>query len=690
MPFGTMPRPRRREARRELSNRRVESPANGDRFAKHRSGRRFLTVLLVVAAGTGPGCRSNPLQRFARRGEPIRITREGDTPVDGTEAPPTRLDGVAQTAANTNAAPPGTGRERPSGERDDRVAKSRRTGLPKLGRLDASEPAINQVAAIGVSSSGDAGSNVPGSNAVDPDASGVRVAEVPKGFSRDTSAEMATDNASATGSDEPLTPPGIPAGMTRDQYVRIMRAFSDAPDAVRREAHRRLHAAATRQMARRGPTPEPAPALNDVANKYPAATTPPTVEASSTDVSARRTSGVAAKTVGYRSDRTTDTPETSSPAVSSPTERRSPAADVTLKAATPSAPSAANESVPAPVASTAPATPPGDTALPPTLSDLVAEIPIGDRPAAGSMPEQTAEKPPAVDGIYSATPRRRPPSILADDPLPHDLPTVADAPTSPAVPAEPIARVAAVDPPPSAADDHRPKVSDDDLLARLIEKLKVVPEDESASDRTTRLIRLRHLQALAGHSDAASQGIDGLEASEQAYLTHQLKGLSTLVDPAGHPTHRRRLTQAAEHFELAALEAAAAADTLAVDRLSFCTEIESFGRIKPFEGNRFKPGQPVILYCEVDRFSAKKIDGGYETHLAGSYEIFDGDNRRVVSQVLPVDRQTSANRLRDYFIAYQMALPGELTPGTYRLNLIIEDVNGRKYGDAAIPFEIIR
>ena len=120
----------------------------------------------------------------------------------------------------------------------------------------------------------------------------------------------------------------------------------------------------------------------------------------------------------------------------------------------------------------------------------------------------------------------------------------------------------------------------------------------------------------------------------------------------------------------------------------FCTEIEAYGQVKPFKKNQFEPGQQVILYCEVENFKARQLDTGYEMHLKGSYEIFDAENQRVFDQVLPADRQDSANYLRDYFVAYQMFLPANLPAGQYRLQLTMEDLVGKKYGQAEVSFEI--
>ncbi len=231
-------------------------------------------------------------------------------------------------------------------------------------------------------------------------------------------------------------------------------------------------------------------------------------------------------------------------------------------------------------------------------------------------------------------------------------------------------------------------LSSKDLFAQLLKQLSIAPSDESEADRASRLIKLRHLMVLSGNPDEAVTKIDGMGEMEQEYLRHQLLGLWTMIDPQGHPVPARRFSTAIGQIRQAAKFAAAATDSLEVRSLAFCTEIESYGQVKPFQSNRFDAGQQVILYCEIENFTARKSENGYETHLQGSYDLFNENNEKVVSQLLPADQQLSANYLRDYFIAYQMHLPDQLSKGKYSLKLTMEDLNGKKYGQASIPLEI--
>ena len=229
---------------------------------------------------------------------------------------------------------------------------------------------------------------------------------------------------------------------------------------------------------------------------------------------------------------------------------------------------------------------------------------------------------------------------------------------------------------------------ENELYTALLTRLSHAPDDETEAERSRRLIMTRHLMVLAGDPDRAVAEIEDMGEEEQEYLRHQLLGLWTMIDPEGHPVPARRFTTALPQLREATKYLAAATDSLDVRSLAFCTEIEAYGQIKTFPGNRFDAGQQVILYCEIENFTVSNVDNGYETNLQGSYDIFNGENEKVLSQLLPADKQVSSNYLRDYFIAYQMHLPKQLERGPYRLQLTMEDVAGKKYGQASIPFEI--
>lgn len=226
-----------------------------------------------------------------------------------------------------------------------------------------------------------------------------------------------------------------------------------------------------------------------------------------------------------------------------------------------------------------------------------------------------------------------------------------------------------------------------------LESLIKVYEEKDISLETpeglTELAKLRMLYLLADKPDQAMEKVEDLTAAEQDYLRYQMMTMWNMVDPDGSPSRTRRWEKSLENLRLASGHLAAATESLDVRGIAFCTEVESYGRITPFKDYKLEPGQQVILYCEIDNFAAERLSDGYETHFQGSYDLFNAEGVRVAEQVLPADKQSCNNFRRDYFIAYRLYLPKQLAPGPHRIQLTIEDLKGKKYGQSTLDFEIV-
>jgi len=263
--------------------------------------------------------------------------------------------------------------------------------------------------------------------------------------------------------------------------------------------------------------------------------------------------------------------------------------------------------------------------------------------------------------------------------------SVTDAPAAAAITEQSGAMVM-----PEPVGDPASVVNGDkhELYKQLVAALAVPEAGESDGDRFRRDLARRYLLVLSGDPDSAVLAMQGLTKPEQEFLRHNLLAVWKMTDPEGHPVASRRFAAALAPYRSAARHLSEATEQLEIQSLAFCTEIISYGQVKRFPTTRFAAGQKVILYCEIDNFVAEKTAEGYNTELQGSYEIFDDQGSKVAGQVLPTDRQRCDHYLRDYFIAYQMHLPAQLEAGKYRLELTMECVNGKKYGQGSLPLEI--
>jgi hypothetical protein len=219
----------------------------------------------------------------------------------------------------------------------------------------------------------------------------------------------------------------------------------------------------------------------------------------------------------------------------------------------------------------------------------------------------------------------------------------------------------------------------------LERELARVKHDEAEAARLN--ARLRLLYVIANRREQAVTPIEGLSEDEREFWKQQLYGLAVTLDAEGMHTPNRRATLALRYYDTAQHHLANMS-SLDVRGLAFCSRVESYGRYEEFKSSDLQPGQEVLLYVEVDHFAAEAKGDQYETELQGEYEILDQQGVRVANVVLPLDKQLCNQRRRDYFIAYRLFIPKDLTAGRYSLRLTIEDVKGKKSSQSSIDFRV--
>lgn len=200
--------------------------------------------------------------------------------------------------------------------------------------------------------------------------------------------------------------------------------------------------------------------------------------------------------------------------------------------------------------------------------------------------------------------------------------------------------------------------------------------------------RLRLLHVAAGNQSEALRPIEGVPSQQQDFWSRQLSGLYTYMDEQAQPDPRRRASLAQRHLA-EALDLLGESAILIVHNLTFCKSVRGFGIYEPLDRPKFQAGEQVKLYAEVDNYRSEQTEEGYRTLLATSYEILDESDRRADSGEFPQVEDICRSRRRDFHIQYGVNLPTRIDPGTYRLELTIEDELSRKIGTASVEFEIV-
>jgi hypothetical protein len=227
----------------------------------------------------------------------------------------------------------------------------------------------------------------------------------------------------------------------------------------------------------------------------------------------------------------------------------------------------------------------------------------------------------------------------------------------------------------------------DGHLMAAIDTLEAQKGDGRNEADVAQQARLRMLYLLAGRRDDALRPMPSLPSAQQEYWNKQLFGLSTWLDAEHTPDRTRRVAQTKEALDEAVANLGAAAP-LGVRNLAFCTAIQSFGSITPFKKNDFAPDQEVLLYAEVENFTAQSTPKGFHTALTSSYQILDGRGQRVTEHEFGPTDEYCQSRRHDFFIGYRFRMPKRIYGGKHTLQLTIVDTQSHKVGQSSLGFTV--
>lgn len=115
-----------------------------------------------------------------------------------------------------------------------------------------------------------------------------------------------------------------------------------------------------------------------------------------------------------------------------------------------------------------------------------------------------------------------------------------------------------------------------------------------------------------------------------------------------------------------------------------CSEITGFRKHKPFAENKFQPGQPFLVYCEIENYESKdkeiNSDKVVQSRFQGSYQIKNRDGQLVQAGFSPIIEDNAPKRRRDFYLYFKIEL-NKLNPGNYQFQMEISDLNGQKKGN---------
>jgi len=128
---------------------------------------------------------------------------------------------------------------------------------------------------------------------------------------------------------------------------------------------------------------------------------------------------------------------------------------------------------------------------------------------------------------------------------------------------------------------------------------------------------------------------------------------------------------------------------LEITEIQLCRKVHGYGDFETLSLDSIRPGQPVILYWEVNGLRHEAVDSGYRTRLAAQVEIVpQAGGAPVLSQTLSPVEDRCRKRRRDYYVNSRVDFPANLPTGTYELHLTQTDTIAGRSSSRTLVFSV--
>lgn len=203
---------------------------------------------------------------------------------------------------------------------------------------------------------------------------------------------------------------------------------------------------------------------------------------------------------------------------------------------------------------------------------------------------------------------------------------------------------------------------------------------------------LRLLYLIADDPGNAISAIDAMSPREQEFWQEAMLGLAQFRSFDGQGQNpEQRITNTVGQFRSAVRKLIPSA-ALRIRRMDVCSQIYSFGRVETFPSNTFTPGQPILLYVELENFATQSTrDGSYRTSFDARLQFFaEGDDEPIETKDLPEITDEATSERTDYYQSFELNLPSHLNNGDYRIGIQLLDRNSGRTAKGSVQFRIQR
>lgn len=131
------------------------------------------------------------------------------------------------------------------------------------------------------------------------------------------------------------------------------------------------------------------------------------------------------------------------------------------------------------------------------------------------------------------------------------------------------------------------------------------------------------------------------------------------------------------------------APALAVRNACFATRVQAWGVVDRFPEARFRPGQELIVYFELDHLSSGRSAAGHTTCIDTALTLVAADGTTIRDWSFEPIAETCASQRHDYFARYVIRLPEAAAVGPCRLDVVVIDTLAGTKARTSLPLEVV-
>jgi len=274
-----------------------------------------------------------------------------------------------------------------------------------------------------------------------------------------------------------------------------------------------------------------------------------------------------------------------------------------------------------------------------------------------------------------------------------------DAPSEPSPEARAAARAAAVE----QAVDRLAAIGrvDPETEAALVELLQRTDQEDwptVVEEFVAALTASPRVVAAPGHGAAPGDGVALPSSPTSSEAAASVQTVTSPPPAAPEPPDlvatesTTSSASRADEPDAAPLDPDTAASTgpaVAVQNACFATRVQAWGVVERFAADRFRPGQELIVYFELDNLSVDRTPAGHTTCIDTGLVLTTADGGRLHAWTFEPIRETCPARRRDYFARYVVQIPGTVPAGPCRLEIAVTDTLAGGTATTVLPLEIV-